>query len=68
MLWRDNHDCWHCIFDNKTLVETISFLHNSSNELKRKTQSKYWKKLFKEKSIKEIVSILKRVKRIKSKL
>lgn len=68
-LWRDNHNFGHQLFSNRTLPEIISFLHNyRSQELKRKYESVSWKKLFKSKTIKEVIAILKRIKRIKSKL
>jgi hypothetical protein len=68
-LWRDNHNFWHQLFNNRTLPEVITFLHNyRSQELKRKYESPAWKKLFGDKTLKEVIIILKRIKRIKSKL
>lgn len=67
-LWRDKHDAWHFVFGNLNLSEIIHNLYARHSILIKTSHTKQWKFLFKDKPIKKVIALLKRVRKFKRSL
>lgn len=67
-LWRDKHDSWHYNFGMLTINEIIDALYKRNHILIVHSRSKHWKFMFGNKSFRQIIELLKRIRRIKRSL
>lgn len=72
-LWRDNHSFWHILFNNSTLDEIISKLSQHKckfiEDVFMEPRKYYaYQFLFKDKSIENVLKLLKRIRRMKKSL
>lgn len=67
-LWRDKHDAWHYVFGQLNLDEIIHALFARYRTVIKTSKTKQWKFLFKGKSIKKVIALLKRIRKIKRSL
>lgn len=64
-LYRKKHNSWHYLFLHLTLEEVIQYLLHNGVYLKRNNQ-RDWQIIFKDKSVGEVINLLKRLQRIKN--
>lgn len=67
-IWRDKHDCWHFCFGQLTLDEIIDKLFARNKIIMQTSRTKYWKFMFKDKSVRKVIALLKRIRKIKRSL